>query len=119
MPLYDYQCRDHGSFREWRAMSESDLPMPCPTCDRPGRRMVSAPRLSVASHLRKAHAINEKSANEPRVVRKRRDEPIPVHDAHRDLSGAAHNGHDHEHHHDHGEGGKKTLRSNHPWAVRH
>ncbi len=103
-------------------MSESDLLIPCPECGRPGLRKVSAPRLSLASDIRKIHAINDKSANEPRVVRKRRDEPIPMHDAHGDLTEArhhAHKGHSHDHRPEHGKTDKKTLRSNHPWAVRH
>ena len=64
MPLYEYECSKHGSFRDWRPMSESHLPSACPDCGRAATRMVSAPRLGIASDIRKVHAINEKSANE-------------------------------------------------------
>ncbi len=108
MPLYDFECRRHGPFREWAAMSHSDRPAPCPDCGKPAPRLVASPRLGIDSTVRKAHAINEKSANEPRVVHRRRGGSM-AHDAHRDLS-AAGKGRD---------GARaKTHRSNHPWAVR-
>ena len=117
MPLYEYECPKHGLFRDWRGMSESELPTVCPDCGRLANRMVSAPRLGIGSDIRKIHAINEKSANEPRVVRKRRDEPIPVHDTHRDLTERQNHNHDHVHTRD--KDRITTQRSTHPWAVRH
>jgi len=111
MPLYNYECRRHGSFREWRSMSDSEKPMPCPGCDKPARRTISSPRLGMDATTRKAHATNERSAHEPCIVRKRAGDPIPPHDAHRDLTQA----HNHGHNHDHG----KIKRSNHPWMIRH
>ena len=123
MPLYNYECQQHGTFSDWRNMSESENPAPCPICGDLARRSVSAPYLGIDSGLRKAHSINEKSADEPRVVRRRRGDPIP-HDARRDLSqhrasGDAHThlhaGHSHLH--DHGSGEAQV--SNHPWMVRH
>jgi putative FmdB family regulatory protein len=122
MPLYNYECGRHGAFREWRAMSEAEASAPCPTCGRIGERAVSAPRLGIDAGRRKAHAINEKSASEPRIVRKLRGDPVPVHDAHRDLTTArehASGDHHHHHHPEKHEDGKLTLRSAHPWAVRH
>ena len=99
-------------------MSKSDSSAACPDCGRPAVRMVSAPRLGIASDVRKVRALNEKSANEPRVVRKRRDEPIPVHDTHRDLA-ERHKHQHHDHAHARGKDGKEIQRSTHPWAVRH
>ena len=122
MPLYNYECRRHGTFSDWNDMSESGNPAPCPVCGNLGRRTVSAPYLGIDFALRKAHTINEKSADEPRVVRRRRGDPIP-HDSHRDLSQHRALGHVHAHHtgythaHEH-EGGKAEV-SNHPWMVRH
>jgi hypothetical protein len=66
------------------------------------------------SAVRKAHAVNEKSANEPRVVHRRRGGSM-THDAHRDLTEAQAKraGHAQDH------GGKTKLnRSGHPWTVR-
>jgi len=126
MPRYEYECRKHGLFHDWCPVADSHLSQPCPECGQPGTRQVSSPRLNRGGADSKAHAINEKSANEPRVVHRKRGDEIPVHDAHRDLTAAkhqAHHGHDHGHGHEHhshgGEGEKKTVRSNHPWAVRH
>jgi putative FmdB family regulatory protein len=116
MPLYDYECRQHGPFSDWRKMSESENPAPCPICGALGRRSVSAPHLGIDSGLRKAHSINEKSAEEPRVVRRRRGDPIP-HDTHRDLNSHAQNHAGHSHSHDRGSGEAQV--SNHPWMVRH
>lgn len=71
MPLYNYLCKTHGEFDAWRPMSESSSPAPCPACKRRARRAVSAPRLALMDGgARKAHTINERSANEPRVVRR-------------------------------------------------
>ncbi|MGQ0486559.1 MAG: FmdB family zinc ribbon protein [Hyphomicrobiales bacterium] len=123
MPLYSYECRKHGTFSDWRNMSECENSVPCPICGGPASRCVSAPYLSIDSGLRKAHRINEKSGEEPRVVRRRRGDPIP-HDTHRDLSrhqasedAHAHHHGGHSHSHDHGSG--KAQVSNHPWMVRH
>ncbi|HZT19071.1 MAG TPA: hypothetical protein VFA23_06670, partial [Dongiaceae bacterium] len=109
----------HGSFNAWRSMSASEQPAPCPSCGRPAPRAPSMPRLGMESALRRAHAINEKSAHEPRVARRRRGDPIPPHDAHRDLTQARekHAGHEHGHGHRHRRGGLE--RSGHPWMVRH
>lgn len=45
MPLYDYACADCGEFRAFRPMSASDQAHPCPTCDAPSARTLSAPFL--------------------------------------------------------------------------
>ncbi|HEX2528254.1 MAG TPA: zinc ribbon domain-containing protein [Geminicoccus sp.] len=45
MPLYTYDCADHGIFREWSAMSESDQPRACPSCGEPARRAMARPML--------------------------------------------------------------------------
>jgi putative FmdB family regulatory protein len=104
MPLYDYECRRHGPFREWAPMSLSDRPAPCPDCGKAAPRLVASPRLGIDSTVRKAHAVNEKSANQPRVVHRKRGDPM-AHDAHRDLTQAR-------------QPRAKTHRSDHPWTVR-
>lgn len=115
MPLYDYDCPRCGPFRAWRTMSEFEKPAKCPECRKSAARAIATPTLGMDSGLRKAHAVNEKSASEPRVVRRRRGDPIPRHDAHADLMRARE------------ERGKrkseprkaKTHISNHPFAIRH
>jgi hypothetical protein len=74
------------------------------------------------SDLRRALHSSEKSADEPRVVRRRRGDPIPKHDAHTDLSKLRGNVHAHSQHCGHSHGGDqkaKTVQSKHPWLVRH
>jgi putative FmdB family regulatory protein len=122
MPIYDYECRRHGEFRNWASLADFDKAVPCPVCSKPAARSVSAAYLGMDSQLRKAFGSSEKSAHEPRVVRRRRGDPIPVHDAHSDLSKVRGHGHAHGHggrHQSTGHEHVKTVRSKHPWLVRH
>lgn len=124
MPLYNYECRRHGEFTGWACLSDFEKPKLCPVCRKPARRSVSAAYLAMDQKLSKAIGASEKSAHEPRVVRRRRGDPIPQHDAHRDLSDIRKTGHQHDHghrssSHTHEHGKKRTVHSNHPWLVRH
>ena len=87
MPLYDYECRDCGAFRDWRPMSEWNADVPCPDCSLPSRRQAAAPMLGVLStNTRIAHERNERSAHEPKVVRR---EDLPRgqrHDHHHNIN---------------------------------
>lgn len=68
MPVYEYCCERCGDFTAMRAMRERDEPQVCPECEVPATRLIlTAP----ASYLgdtsaRKAHALNERAAHEPR-----------------------------------------------------
>ena len=73
----------------------------------------AGPRHGLAAE--EAHAINERSAHEPRVVRRRRGDAIPQHDAHADLmrvreERAAKRREPRK---------KETVASKHPWMVGH
>lgn len=46
MPLYTYTCRTHGEFKAWGKMSESDAPMPCPTCSTVSPRALARPMVA-------------------------------------------------------------------------
>jgi putative FmdB family regulatory protein len=71
MPLYDYQCRVCGPFKEFRPLSEWDKDTKCPNCGSPSKRPVAMPRLQcVSRNVRVAHERNERSAEEPRVMRR-------------------------------------------------
>jgi len=71
MPFYDYGCATCGPFREWRSMSEWEASVPCPNCSLPASRLAAAPMLAVlATNNRIAHERNERSAHEPKVVRR-------------------------------------------------
>ncbi len=71
MPLYEYECREHGDFELVRAMSESSAPAPCPWCQRESPRMLSAPALHKVSHAtRVALDRNERSRHEPKILKR-------------------------------------------------
>lgn len=44
MPLYEYECKEHGKFDKLRPMSESTLPGLCPTCGKESERIMSPAR---------------------------------------------------------------------------
>lgn len=122
MPLYNYECPRHGEFNDWADLKDFAKPTPCPICYELSHRSVSAAYLAMDQKLSRAIGASEKSAHEPRVVRRRRGDAIPQHDAHRDLSGIQQLGNQHVHAHgchSHEHNKKKTVRSNHPWLVRH
>jgi putative FmdB family regulatory protein len=118
MPLYDYACATCGLFRGWRAMALYDQPAPCPECGALAPRDVAMPVLGMDWQRKKAHSINERSANEPRTVRRRRGDPM-VHDPHADLSVHRQKALARKHSHAHSSGDAHAHRSNHPWMVRH
>jgi len=71
MPLYDYQCRVCGPFREFRPLSKWDKDTKCPNCGSPSKRSIAMARLQcVSRNVRVAHERNERSAEEPRVMRR-------------------------------------------------
>ena len=106
MPLYDYVCESCSEFREWRPMREAGEPAACPTCGNPAPRAVSAPHIATMdTRKRKALGVEERSADQPGVVR-RKDVP---HMVERDRGG--HSPH-HHHNHDH-------AHNPYPWAVGH
>jgi putative FmdB family regulatory protein len=121
MPLYQYECRRHGEFTDWASMEMFDKARPCPKCGKLAKRAISAAYLGMDSNIRKAFHSSEKSAHEPRVVRRRRGDPIPTHDAHADLSRVRNSLKSHHHQHSgHQQHGHSTaVRSKHPWLVRH
>ncbi len=109
MPLYSYICDRHGLFDDWRSMSESGAPTACPACGKDAARAISAPALScMDGSNRKAHYINERSADSPKVVSKAE----PGHPENRGKGGHGHaHGHPHSHAHSHGP--------SRPWMIGH
>ena len=45
MPTYEYECADCGPFAEVHPMAEFDQPQPCPDCNQPAPRLLTAPAL--------------------------------------------------------------------------
>lgn len=113
MPYYDYECGHCGRFELRRTLAELDTPVQCPRCDALATRVLSAPYLAVMNpHNRIAHARNEKSAHEPKLVQ------------HSQLDQAGHKrAHAHAHHHSHAplhKGlGAGWVQASRPWMIGH
>ena len=69
MPLYDYNCREHGLFHELTAIDEHDLPKACPQCHSLCARVIILPPsiLDMSPARREAEQRNERSQHEPLV----------------------------------------------------
>ena len=112
MPIYVYECEEHGHFESLRSFSESDEPMECPECGVVAKRVFTLPVLPILSKAnRKVHETNEKAQHEPRFVKR---------------SGFGHDhGHVHTHTHSHEEssdnkkGALKSYGGPRPWVIEH
>lgn len=89
MPIYEFECADHGTFELTRSMAQVREPAPCPGCGALGKRLLSAPNLATGSAVGlRAAAINERSQHEPRIVKREAAKPSgepakrPVHVSH-------------------------------------
>jgi putative FmdB family regulatory protein len=98
MPIYEFECTEHGTFELMRPMAQVREPALCPDCSGLGKRLLSAPNFATGSALgRRAAAINERSQHEPRIVKRETATPS-------------------------GEPGKRTVQTSHggyPWAIGH
>ena len=109
MPLYNYCCDDHGEFADWRPMSEAGEPAACPDCGSDAPRAVSFPQLALMNATnRKAHFVNERSADSPRVETRSAN-------GHGSSNGGGHGacGHDHGKRPGHRHGPSR------PWMIGH
>jgi putative FmdB family regulatory protein len=71
MPIYEFECEEHGVFEEQRPMSLAKSNAPCPSCGSDARRLLSVPQLArLAPTERRARDINERSSHEPRIVQR-------------------------------------------------
>ena len=105
MPLYNYICDRHGLFDAWQSMSESGAPTACPTCGKDAARAISAPALAcMDGGNRKAHQVNERSADSPTLVSKEQR-------GHPTNQGKGGHGHGHPHSHGHSHGPSR------PWMI--
>jgi putative FmdB family regulatory protein len=68
MPIYEYECREHGLFEELRPMQRSREGAECPRCDAASPRVLSATRTNLVPRaVSVAHARNEKSQHAPEL----------------------------------------------------
>jgi len=87
-------------------MSAAAAPAACPVCGEAAPRTIAAPFIAnMNPHNRIAHQRNEKSADEPRLIRKK------THDHNAGAHPHHHGGHAHGHSHSHGQG--------RPWMIGH
>jgi putative FmdB family regulatory protein len=71
MPLYEYECADHGVFEEAKSISRSTEDADCPTCYRSAPRIVSITALGRMDRTQvRAMERNERSRHEPQVVQR-------------------------------------------------
>ena len=108
MPVYDYECGQCGVFTALRPMSECRDPLQCPACGQEApRAFVTAPALAgMDGALRKAHAINERAAHEPKPLSRGRG-----HGPGCACCGASTNGGK--------RAGAKFFPSRRPWMISH
>jgi putative FmdB family regulatory protein len=71
MPLYEFRCHDCGVFDIWRSIIEATSPAACPDCDKPGKRIFSAPALLSGSLRLK------QESREPQLVKRDREPRAP------------------------------------------
>ena len=70
MPIYEYECQDCGVFESMMPMSAFADPCACPNCGQSAQRVLnSVPFIStMSSGARKAHQVNEQSADGPKKL---------------------------------------------------
>ncbi|MEO1679595.1 MAG: zinc ribbon domain-containing protein [Pseudomonadota bacterium] len=68
MPVYDYWCDECGAFEALAPIANYADPCACPQCAALSPRvMLKAPTISkVSSAVRRAHEVNERSADSPK-----------------------------------------------------
>jgi putative FmdB family regulatory protein len=78
MPIYEYECLEHGLFEELRPMLRSSEGASCPECAAASPRVLSATHTNVVPRaVSIAHARNEKSQHAPEVCTQGHHHPKP------------------------------------------
>lgn len=76
MPLYEYQCAQHGVFEAMGDMTRSSEPSRCPDCEASAPRILSSVR---GAQLERSQVVardrNERAAHEPRIASSARKAP--------------------------------------------
>lgn len=71
MPIYDFQCNDHGIFSGWVTYEASRKGLDCPHCGSPSPVLVALPQISrLSSSLRRAELRAETTSAEPKVMKR-------------------------------------------------
>jgi putative FmdB family regulatory protein len=78
VPVYAFTCAGCGPFDLVRPMGQAGARARCPACGDEARRLFTPPGLALlASPVRRALDVEEKSAHEPAVVAEKRGRPLP------------------------------------------
>ena len=78
MPIYEYECREHGLFEETRPMDRAREGAECPECQASAPRVLSPTRTNLVPRaVSVAHARNEKSQHAPEHTCKSHHHPKP------------------------------------------
>ncbi len=94
VPIYEFLCRDCGSFEQWRSFAGAGGSMTCPSCGEEARRIYSMPATkNLSAALSNAMNRVEKSTYEPEVVRRPEGGTLPGTRYHPGHSG--NHGHNH------------------------
>jgi putative FmdB family regulatory protein len=89
MPMYEYECNDHGTFEVLKSLAQYAEPAECPVCDVVATRVLSTPHLSGLSRPDMiARDRNERSSHEPRRVTSTHDHHHPHHKEAKALASA-------------------------------
>jgi putative FmdB family regulatory protein len=70
MPLYEYRCEQCGPFDHRRDAEQANVPVPCPRCEAPARRVYTPP------WTRTGPAAGASAAERARVDRALSGEPV-------------------------------------------
>jgi putative FmdB family regulatory protein len=71
MPLYDYECRDCGSFTEFRPVAAFEEDAVCPDCGRASpRQLLCVPHFGAGSGRFRAQGVNEKNSHAPETTKR-------------------------------------------------
>jgi putative FmdB family regulatory protein len=101
MPIYEYECLEHGLFEELRPMHRSAERADCPECATASPRVLSTTRTNVVPRaVSVAHARNEKSQHAPEVCTHAHDHRAKPHRPAR-------------------QGQAQVYRGKRPWVIEH
>lgn len=72
MPIYDFNCTNHGVFSGWTSYETSRQGLACPHCGRESPALVALPQISrLSSSLRRAESRAETTSAEPKVLKRK------------------------------------------------
>lgn len=91
MPMYDYRCKNCGTFESMTPLERSDDEAPCPRCGSAAPRLLSAPRFfRPFSGIRHEVLRRSEKGRDPKVVREGEGSPLTGSSIHNASCGCGH-----------------------------